>query len=220
MNKPTMIDHRPMARRTSSLIAALVVVFVLALSLTNGALAQQNAPNPKPSVNASATIREQAPAAQTRPAISNEQALYLVRSTLLTLNDANRSGNYTVLRDLAGPDFQARNTAADLAQSFADLRRRNFDLFAVALIPSQFTAVPALDENGRMRLTGFFPTRPLQISFDLMFQVTGGQWKLFAISVATPEAPRLQSFNRPPPRPSAKPFYGLRALSGTLGWRW
>ena len=103
MNKPTMIDHRPMARRTSSLIAALVVVFVLALSLTNGASAQQNAPNPKPGVNASATTSEQAPAAQTRPAISNEQALYLVRSTLLTLNDANRSGNYTVLRDLAGP---------------------------------------------------------------------------------------------------------------------
>jgi hypothetical protein len=34
----------------------------------------------------------------------------------LTLNDANRSGNYTVLRDLAAPDFQGRNTAADLSQ--------------------------------------------------------------------------------------------------------
>jgi hypothetical protein len=45
--------------------------------------------------------------------VSVEQALYLIRSTLLTLNDANRSGNYTVLRDLATPDFQARNTAAD-----------------------------------------------------------------------------------------------------------
>jgi hypothetical protein len=76
---------------------------------------------------------------------SVEQVLYLIRSTLLTLNDANRSGNYSVLRDLAAPDFQARNTAADLAQIFTDLRRRNFDLFAVALMAPQLTAAPAID---------------------------------------------------------------------------
>ena len=72
--------------------------------------------------------------------VSTEQALYLIRSTLLTLNDANRSGNYTVLRDLAAPDFQARNTAADLSQIFSDLRRRNFDLYGAALLAPQLTA--------------------------------------------------------------------------------
>ena len=71
--------------------------------------------------------------------MSLEQALYLIRSTLLTLNDANRTGNYTVLRDLASPDFQARNTAADLSLSFADLRRRNFDMFSVALAAPQLS---------------------------------------------------------------------------------
>jgi hypothetical protein len=40
-----------------------------------------------------------------------------------------------------------------------------------------------------LRLTGLFPTRPLQINFDLLFQNTGGQWRLFGISVATPQAP-------------------------------
>ena len=55
-----------------------------------------------------------APAAAKQAAapVSDEQALYLIRSTLSTLSDANRSGNYSVLRDLAAPDFQARNTAA------------------------------------------------------------------------------------------------------------
>jgi hypothetical protein len=106
---------------------------------------------------------------------------------LLTLNDANRTGNYTVLHDLASPDFQANNTAADLSQSFADLRRRKFDLFTVALAAPQLTAAPALDANGMLRLTGFFPTRPLQINFDLLFQNVGGQWRLFGVSVATPQ---------------------------------
>ena len=125
---------------------------------------------------------------QPAQAVGTEQAQYLVRAALLTLNDANRSGNYTVLRDLAAPGFQVNNTAADLAQNFADLRRRNFDLFAAAILAPQFSTPPKLDAGGKLHLMGFFPTRPLQINFDLIFQSVGGQWRLFAISVATPEA--------------------------------
>ena len=98
--------------------------------------------------------------------VSIEQALYLVRSTLLTLNDANLSGNYSVLRDLAAPDFQARNTAADLAQTFSDLRRRNF---------------------------------------DLVFQVVGNRWRLYSISIATPEAAPAQPQAQAPPARSGTP---------------
>ena len=142
---------------------------------------------------------EPAAAPQQALPVSVEQALYLIRSTLLTLNDANRTGNYTVLRDLATPDFQARNTAADLAAIFTDLRRRNFDLYGAALLAPQLTAAPALDGEKRLRLTGFFPTRPLQINFDLMFQVEAGQWKLFGISIATPEAGPTQPQAQGPP---------------------
>jgi hypothetical protein len=128
---------------------------------------------------------------QQQPAmpVTTEQALYLIRSTLLTLNDANRSGNYTVLRDLAAPDFQARNTAADLSQIFSDLRRRNFDLYGAALLAPQLTAVPARDQRGFLHLTGYFPTRPQQINFDLLFQDVANQWRLFGIAVNTPDAP-------------------------------
>jgi hypothetical protein len=122
--------------------------------------------------------------------VSTEQALYLIRSTLITLNDANHSGNYTVLRDLAAPDFQARNTAADLSQIFSDLRRRNFDLYGAALLAPQLTSVPALDQRGFLHLAGFFPTRPQQINFDLLFQVVANQWRLYGISISTPDAPQ------------------------------
>ena len=160
----------------------LFATLVLASSLTSDAVPQQKAPETKPPVAAP----------QSSSPVSVEQTLYLIRATLLTLNDANRSGNYSVLRDLAAPDFQARNTAADLSQIFADLRRRNFDLYGAALLAPQLTATPALDPTGKLRLTGFFPTRPLQISFDLTYQVAGGQWRLFGISIATPEAPPVQ----------------------------
>jgi hypothetical protein len=139
----------------------------------------------------------------------------------MMLNDANRSGNYSVLRDLAAPNFQSRNSPADLAQSFADLRHRKFDLFAVALLAPQFTAEPALDGNGHLRLAGFFPTSPLRISFDLTFQSVGGEWRLLAVSVSTPQAPTTQSqLGRPDPQHSSHVFYGARILSGTVGLRW
>src|SRR5258705_4183981 len=149
-----------------------------------------------------------AAAAPQQPAlpVSLEQALYLIRSTLLTLNDANRTGNYTVLRDLSAPDFQGTNTAADLAQNFTDLRRRKFDLFSVALAAPQLTAPPALDDHGMLRLTGFFPTRPQQINFDLLFQNAGGQWRLFGLSVSTPQVsaqPQPQAPKAAPPSPPA-----------------
>jgi hypothetical protein len=146
---------------------------------------------PAPKQQQSQQTQQQQQQTQQQPAlpVSTEQALYLIRSTLLSLNDANRSGNYTVLRDLAAPDFQARNTAADLSQSFSDLRRRNFDLYGAALLSPQLTAVPALDQRGFLHLAGYFPTRPQQINFDLLFQNVANQWRLFGIAINTPEAP-------------------------------
>jgi hypothetical protein len=145
-------------------------------------------PVPKPPAPGDHASAPQAPAGLQ---VSIEQILYLTRSTLLTLNDANHSGNYSVLRDLAAPEFQAKNSAADLAVSFTDLRRRNFDLYAAALIVPQLTEAPAIDADGKLHLSGVFPTRPLQIKFDLLFAVSTGQWKLFGIAIATPDAPPL-----------------------------
>jgi hypothetical protein len=174
------------------LLRALIVALIVTAVVPGIAVAQQKgAPAQKDA------------APQAALPVSIEQALYLIRSTLLALNDANRTGNYTVLRDLAAPDFQARNTAADLAQSFADLRRRNFDLFAVALAAPQLSTAPYLDPNKMLRLIGYFPTRPLQINFDLTFQNVGGQWRLFGLSVATPQAPEPPKAESSPPKAEA-----------------
>ncbi len=171
------------------LLLAAGLGLALAWAFT-GTLAQQPI-KPKPAAAAPAKPAEPPkPQQQQQPLpVSTEQALYLIRSTLLTLNDANRSGNYTVLRDLAAPDFQARNTAADLSQSFSDLRRRNFDLYGAALLSPQLTALPALDQRGFLHLTGFFPTRPQQINFDLLFANVANQWRLFGIAINTPDVP-------------------------------
>jgi hypothetical protein len=113
-----------------------------------------------------------------------ELIVVLVRTTLLTLNDALRSDNFTVLRDLASPQFRAANTPGRLSQAFSDLVRRGIDLSAVAILTPELSELPSLDTaTGLLRLRGFFEGKPIRIAFELIYLVDGGQWKLFGLSV-------------------------------------
>jgi hypothetical protein len=148
-------------------------------------------------------------AAAPKPAqIDRNGVLMLVRSSLLALDQANKTGNYTVLRDLGAPGFQT-NTAARLAEIFAAQRRDNVDLSGVAVIDPQLNVLPQIEANGMMRMAGFFPSVPTQVNFDLIFAPVNGQWRLFGISVnlgsSAPVAPS------PPPDPAAKNAAGKAA---------
>src|SRR5579885_3484421 len=46
-----------------------------------------------------------------------EKIVLLLRTTLLTLNDALQTGNFTVLRDKGAPGFRNANTPAQLSQA-------------------------------------------------------------------------------------------------------
>jgi hypothetical protein len=108
----------------------------------------------------------------------------LVRNSLITLNDALQTGNYTVLRDQGAPGFRQANSAARLSQIFADLVAKKVDLSAVAVIAPQLSQAPGLDkEKGMLHLKGYFPGEPVRIDFELLYQAVNGRWRLFGISV-------------------------------------
>ena len=116
-------------------------------------------------------------------AIDNSQALYLARTTLMTLHDANASGNYTVLRDLGSPSFQTRS-AAELAKMFAPLRERNLDLFTAASTTPNLSAPSAIGPDQRLHIKGRFLTRPDEIVFDFAFEPVAGAWKYSGLALA------------------------------------
>ena len=150
-----------------------------------------------------AAAQQQQPAA--KPAnIDRNGVLMLVRSALIALDQANKTGNYTVLRDLGAPGFQAANTAARLSEIFAPQRNDKLDLSGVAVIDPQLTLLPQIEANGMMRMSGFFPSVPSQVNFDLIFAPVDGQWRLFGLGVnlgsSAPVAPAPAS----PPQPAAK----------------
>jgi hypothetical protein len=155
-----------------------------------------------PDAQAQAPKQQAAPKQQPQPQapkpaqIDRNGVLILIRETLLALDQANKTGNYTVLRDLGSPDFQA-NSAARLAEIFAQQRHDNIDLSGVAVIDPQLTLLPQIEANGMMHMAGFFPSVPTQVNFELADAPMGGRWRLFGLSVtfgqAAPTAPE------PPP---------------------
>jgi hypothetical protein len=154
----------------------------------------------------------QAPAQTPKPAqIDRNGVLILIRSTLLAVDQANKTGNYTVLRDIGAPGFQS-NTAARLGEIFAKLRNDNLDLSGVAVIDPQLSLLPQIEANGLMHMAGFFPSVPNQVNFDLLFAPVNGQWRLFGISVsigqsgpAAPEPPSPPAAQKQPAPNGAKP---------------
>lgn len=127
------------------------------------------------------------PAAPAQPQVAMPDAdkiVLLLRSTLLTLNDALQTGNFTVLRDMGAPGFREGNTAGRLSQIFAQLASQGVDLTAVTVMVPQLTDMPTIDPQRQLlRLKGYFPGQPLQINFEILYEPVGGRWRLFGLSV-------------------------------------
>jgi hypothetical protein len=181
-----------------SLLPPLAAGVIVVMSLAAGAIIVMSWPGaeaqaPKQQQPAPKQQPQQQPSAPKPAQIDRNGVLILIRTTLLALDQANKTGNYTVLRDLGAPDFQA-NSAAQLAEIFAQQRKDNVDLSGVAVIDPQLTLLPQIEGNGLMRMAGFFPSVPTQVNFELLYAPVDGRWRLFGLSVsfgqAAPAAPQ------------------------------
>lgn len=151
----------------------------------------QSAPTPPPT-----TVQRRAPAPLPQPSTVSAvpipdglELAKLVWSTLLAVDSANKSGNYSVLRDLAAPGFQQANDAARLSEIFAGLRNSRIDLSNVLLLTPTYSQTPHFVEGNLLRVQGMFGLRPTAITFDLHFQWNAGRWQLFGVSINPMQLP-------------------------------
>ena len=179
-------------------IARLLVVLV-ALTAFAGDVGAQTPPQPPG--------KSSQPAAAALSLPSPEALLVMVRSGLIALDQANKTGNYTVLHGIGGPQLQQSNPAR-LGDMFASLRQSGVDLQPVLVLTPQITQSPAISPQGLLMLVGFFPSRPLQIKFEVAYQPVAGYWKLAGLNVslvpAAAEAPATGAVQAAPPPPPAK----------------
>ena len=171
------------------------------------AQAQPQEPEPQPED----TPAEQAPADMgPRLAMpSDDKLVMLINSALIALNQANATGNYTVLRQMAAPGFQQANSAEKLAKAFSQLRSRNLDLSPILLFQPKLYRRPEMNDQGMLRVMGFFPTSPERVNFDLIFQPVQGKWRLYGIAAnaaaPAPSQAAPQLTGAPAPTAAPKP---------------
>ncbi len=129
----------------------------------------------------------------------------LIWATMVAVQQANESGNYSVLRDISSPSFQAANDPSRLAQIFAGIRSTNIDLSNTLLLAPTYTRPPAIDDKRMLHLEGGFGLRPTAVLFSLTFEWVSNRWKLFGIqlgarSIASGVSPAPAPAPAPPPK--------------------
>lgn len=126
----------------------------------------------------------------------------LVWSTLIAVDQANKTGNYSVLRDLGAPGFRNANNPARLAGIFEKLREPDIGLGRAVLYAPEYSEPPKIQENGMLRVTGVIPMRPEGVEFDMLFQHVDGAWRLFGIGIGAEEPKPIEgSSSSPTPKP-------------------
>lgn len=183
--------------------AALLVLASLCVAMTAPARAEQPI-----MPGASREVTPQA-VPEPMPAVpAPEDLLALIRTTIIALNQANLTGNYTVLRDIGAPPFRSANDASKLSLIFKVLRDQNVDLSLVAQVTPELATIPIIDERGLLQLAGRFPTTPLSVDFQLAFARFGGRWQPYAITVnLVANEQRVTAA----PRPSNRPVKAISA---------
>ena len=166
---------------------------LLATAGASGAMVLTGWPRANVSAAAEAPIAEMVAAPSAAASTESSLAAQLTRATLMALHDANRTGNYAVLRGLAAPPFQETNSAADLERIFAGQREAGIDLSVAAVEEPQWSQPPGIGDDGMLRLKGFYDTPYQLLRFALMYapmlraQMPSVQmlhdWRLMEISV-------------------------------------
>lgn len=145
-------------RRRLKVVAALVGAIMLALPAWAAAPVESKVP--------SALVQEM-----------------LIKSYLLTLNDANITGNYAVLQARLAKPFREQFDAERLKQVFKAFSDKKIDYSIIAAKPPIASSESKIDNRGALILRGYFDTTPSRVSYDLDFIPSEGEWKPIKLNV-------------------------------------
>lgn len=129
-------------------------------------------------------------AEQVRALPTKVEAVLLIRTALVRLNDANQTANYHILRDLSAPAFRDRFSIEDLQKLFSGFREKNIN-FALALKQDPLIrSAHYMKIQDLMRFKGQVAIGNVTGNFDMTFQFSGGDWKLYGLDLQFERAAR------------------------------
>src|ERR1700712_5265707 len=107
----------------------------------------------------------------------------LVKSILVTLNDAVFADNFAVFHAKISKPFREQFPPEKLRAIFTDLIEKHAVLVAVGASPMVSDEEAKIDEQGVLRLKGHFDTAPKKVKYQLGFIPSDGLWKLSGVTI-------------------------------------
>ena len=107
----------------------------------------------------------------------------LIKSTLMTFNDANITGNYDVLHAKLSKPFRDQFSPERLKEAFKVFADNNVDFKIVAAKTPIAKQEPSVNDKGVLSLYGYFDTTPSHVYYELEFIMSDGEWKPIKINV-------------------------------------
>lgn len=123
----------------------------------------------------------QARAADTVPSSTAQEIL--IKTSLLSLNDAITSGNFTVLHTKLAKPFREQFDADRLKQAFKSFADQKIDMAAIAAAPPVSTDDAQIDGRGALLLRGRFDVDRSRVVYELDFLPSEGEWKPLGLHV-------------------------------------
>ena len=107
----------------------------------------------------------------------------LIKSILVTLNDAVAADNFTVFHAKISKPFREQFPPEKLRAIFKDLIEKHAVFDAVVASPIVSDEEAKIDEQGVLRLKGHFDTAPKKVKYQLGFIPSDGQWRLSGVTI-------------------------------------
>jgi len=121
--------------------------------------------------------------------VPNERTLEtLVKSSLVSFNDAVSTGNFEVLHARLAKPLRDKFTPEQLAKIFKEFAEKDAELYVVTTYKPTYDPPPSINEDGVLLVKGFFPTEPSRVGFDFKFLPSDGEWRLVGINVTMKKA--------------------------------
>jgi hypothetical protein len=107
----------------------------------------------------------------------------LIKSTLVTFNDANITGNYSVLHAKLSKPFRDQFSPERLKEAFKVFNEKHVDFDIIVAKPPVPSQEPKVTDAGVLQLYGYFDTTPSRVLYELEYIMSDGEWKLIRINV-------------------------------------
>ena len=113
----------------------------------------------------------------------------LIKTSLLTLNDANITGNYAVLHAKLAKPFRDQFSPDRLKQIFKPFADQKLDYSLIAARPPVASAESIIDRRGALVTRGYFDTRPSRLTYEIDFLPSEGEWKPIKLNIDLKSVP-------------------------------